>query len=318
MVERLPPLNALRAFEAAARHLSFSQAAEELHVTPTAISHQIKGLEEHLGVPLFHRLNRGLALTEAGQAALPKLQEGFACLAEAVRTMQGPGRENPLTVWVAPSFAAKWLVPRLQRFAVLHPDVDLRVSASDSQIDSAAAPGSVLDGLHREGVDVAIRFGHGEYPGCRVDKLFAVAVLPLCSPRLLEGKHPLREPADLRHHALIHDDTAYPDRPDWEAWLEAAGVEGVDASRGLHFNHVSLAMEAAADGHGVVLSLMPLAAEDLAAGRLVVPFEFSLPVPYAYYVVCPEETAEQPEIAAFREWLLTEAGQDNAAAGPSD
>lgn len=309
MAERLPSLNALRAFEAAARHLSFSQAAEELHVTPTAVSHQIRGLEESLGVLLFHRLQRGLALTEHSRAALPKLQEGFACLAESVREMQGPDRQKPLTVWAAPSFTAKWLVPRLQRFAALHPDIDLRVTASDSQMDVDPAPVTVLDDLHREGVDVAIRFGHGEYPGCRVDKLFEVSLVPLCSPRLMEGDPPLRRPEDLRHHALIHDDTAYAGRPDWKAWLEAVGVEGVDATRGLHFNHVSLAMEAAADGQGVVLSLKPLAAEDIAAGRLAIPFDISLPVPYAYYVVCPEEAGEQPEIAAFRQWLLDEAAE---------
>lgn len=310
MAERLPPLNALRAFEAAARHLSFSQAAEELHVTPTAISHQIKGLEAYLGAPLFHRLNRALVLTENGQAALPKLQEGFACLAEAVRELQDPpDQQRPLTVWAPPSFTAKWLVPRLPHFAALHSGIDLRVSASDSQLDRGLTPGAVLDGLRKEGIDVAIRFGHGDYPSCQVDKLFAVSVVALCSPNLLEGEHPLRRPEDLRHHALIHDETAYAGRPDWATWLEAAGVDGVDATRGLHFNHVSLAMEAAVEGQGVVLSLTPLAADDLAAGRLISPFTLRLPVPYAYYVICPEEAAEQFEIAAFRGWLLEEAGR---------
>jgi LysR family glycine cleavage system transcriptional activator len=308
MAERLPPLNALRAFEAAARHLSFSQAAAELHVTPTAISHQIKGLEAYLGVTLFHRLNRALVLTENGRAALPKLQKGFAYLAEAVRAMQGPGKRRPLTVWAAPSLTAKWLVPRLPRFAARHPDIDLQVSASDSQLDREFSPGTVHDSLHQAGIDVAIRFGYGEYPGCRVDKLFAAAVVPLCSPCLLKGTHPLRRPEDLRYHALIHDDSAYAGRPDWADWLKAAGAEGIDVTRGLHFNHVALAMEAAAGGQGVVLSLTPLAADDLAAGRLVIPFDFSLPVPHAYYVICPEKTAEQPDIAAFREWLLEEAG----------
>lgn len=148
-----------------------------------------------------------------------------------------------------------------------------------------------------------------------MEKLFSVSVVPLCSPHLLKGEHPLRRPEDLRHHTLIHDDTAHKGRPDWQDWLETAGVKGVDATRGLHFNHVSLVLQAAIDGQGVVLSLKPLAADDLAAGRLIIPFDFSLPVEYAYYVVCPETTAERFKITAFREWLLDEAGQHEAGEG---
>jgi LysR family glycine cleavage system transcriptional activator len=307
MAERLPSLNALRAFEAAARNLSFTRAAAELHVTPTAISHQIKGLEAYLGVMLFHRLNRALVLTENGRSALPKLQEGFACLSEAVRTIQTPDKRPSITVSVAPSLTAKWLVSRLPRFAARHPDIDLQVSASDHQLDRGSTPSAVRDGLYQAGTDVAIRFGHGNYPGLRVDMLFGATLVPLCSPRLLTGEHPLRQPEDLRYHALIHDDSAYTGRPDWIDFFKAAGVQGVDMTRGLHFSHVSLAMEAAASGQGVVLSLTPLAADDLATGRLVIPFDLCLPVPYAYYMVCLEERAEQPDIATFRAWLLEEA-----------
>lgn len=315
MIERLPSLNALKAFEAAARHLSFSKAAEELYVTPAAISHQIKGLEDYLGVQLFHRLNRALVLTEAAQAALPKLQEGFACLAEAVQEIHNHDGQQTVTVWAAPSFAAKWLVARLNRFAALHPGIDLQVSASESLIDDKSSRGAITDSLRNHAIDVAIPFGQGEYPDYRVDKLFSVSVVPLCSPSLLEGEHPLRQPEDLIYHTLIHDDTGYKGRPDWPAWLETAGVDGVDTTRGLHFNHVSLALQAAIDGQGVVLSLKPLAADDLAAGRLIIPFDLSLPVEYAYYVICPEATAERPEITAFREWLLDEAGQRKAGQG---
>ena len=310
MSQNLPPLTALRAFEVAARHLSFSKAAEELHVTTAAISHQIKGLEEFLGVQLFRRLNRGLELTDVGKAGLPGLREGFAGLAEAVQKMRGQAENTGLTVAVTPSFASKWLVPRLQRFAAIHPDIDLRISAGMNVVDGSSSE-APCDIFRNSGIDVAIQFGKGDYSGCRVEKLFPVSAVPLCSPRLLQGEHPLRTPEDLRHHTLLHDDTVYEGRPDyWSAWLELAGVEGVNVSRGLHFNHVSLALESAIDGQGVVLSLMPLAAGDIAAGRLVIPFDLILPLPYAYYLISPETAADQPELATFREWLLEEAGRD--------
>lgn len=308
MAERLPPLNALRAFEAAARHLSFSKAAQELHVTPAAISHQIKALEDHLGVQLFRRLNRGLILTEAARKGLPKLQEGFQSLTEAAAQFCDQAGESILTVWAAPSMAAKWLVPRLARFAALHPGIEMRVFANVSLMDTKNSLQMATSLFREQGIDLAIRFGQGHYPGCQVDKLYSVAAVPLCSPRLLKGRHPLRQPDDLRYHTLIHDDTPYEGRPTWADWLKAAAVEGIEATRGLHFNQVSLALGAAVDGQGVVLSLKPLAAHDLTAGRLIMPFDLSLPLQYAYYVICPEETAGLPKIVAFREWLLREAG----------
>ncbi|MDQ2696696.1 MAG: transcriptional regulator GcvA [Pseudomonadota bacterium] len=317
MSQRLPPLNALRAFEAAARHLSFSRAADELHVTPAAVSHQIKGLEEYLGVQLFRRLNRALQLTEAAQAGLPRLREGFSCLGDAVERICAHDRVGILTVCVTPSFAAKWLVPRLHRFAALHADIDMRISASMSQVEVSHVPGGGPESFQRNGIDVAIRFGRGRYPGFRVDKIFAVTVVPMCSPALLHGDQPLRAPDDLRHHTLLHDDTPYEGRPGWEQWLKAAGVKGVDAGRGVHFNHTLLALEAAMDGQGVVLSLRNLAADDLARGRLVVPFDISLPLEYAYYLLCPETTAGQPKIVAFRDWLLAEAGAENTSPLPA-
>jgi LysR family glycine cleavage system transcriptional activator len=312
MSDHLPPLNALRAFEVAARHLSFKKAARELHVTPAAISHQIKALENYLQVRLFRRLNRALQLTEEAQVCLPKLREGFDALAEAVEQVRAQIKRGSLTVSVAPSFAAKWLVPRLYRFAAAHPDIDMRVSASMELIDRQNPQPIKLLHFRKGGIDVSIRFGRGSYPGFRVDKLLSVSIIPMCSPRLFQGRFPLREPSDLRHHTLLHDDTLYFDerRPDWRMWLEYAGVTGIDTSHGQHFSHAVLALEAAIEGQGVVLTLRNLAAADLAAGRLVTPFPLSIPLDFAYYVVCPESIADRPKIAAFREWLLEEARQD--------
>jgi LysR family glycine cleavage system transcriptional activator len=306
---RLPPLNGLKAFEAAARHMSISKAADELHVTPGAVSRQIRALEDVLGARLFRRLSHSLELTEAGRAGLPGLRAGFDELASATRRMREQTDRRPLAVWVAPSFAAKWLVPRLHGFSAKHPGIDLRISAATSLIDRKGQRNEIPASSFREHeVDVAIRFGAGDYPGCRVDALMPASVIPVCSPALLEAPDALRAPADLRGQTLLHDDTGYQGRPDWDDWLAAAGVSDVDARRGLRFNHVSLALEAAIDGQGVALTLEPLAVADVAAGRLVFPFELRLPVEQGYFVVCLEEMAHEPDIAAFRKWLLAEAG----------
>ena len=314
MSKRLPPLNSLKAFEAAARHLSVKKAALELNVTPAAVSHQIRTLEEYLGIQLFHRYNRALELTDAARASLPKLREGFDCLAQAVerlRTHQSPGM---LTVSAAPSFAARWLMPRLHRFLVEHPEIDVRVSARmrrvsvDGKADVAerATLESWLDDS-----DVAILYGRGHYPGLSVNKLLDLTITPICSPRLLEGEHALKTPADLRHHLLLHDDTGdlYDGEPFWEVWLKAANVSGVDAKRGPHFSHAVLAFEAALDGVGVLASMPVLASEELAAGRLVTPFELRVPLASAYYLVCEESTATRPAVAAFNSWLIEEAAR---------
>ena len=311
MSYRLPPLNALRAFEAAARHLSFRKAAEELHVTPAAISHQMKILEEQLGVQLFRRLTRAIELTEVGRSFLPKLREGFDAFAQAVERVRAFENTGILTVAVAPSFAVKWLIPRLYRFVTAHPDIDVRISANMRLVDARRRDSQA--NLTRENeidgdADIDIRFGSGKYPHCRVDKLFQVSLTPLCSPRLLEGMRPLRKPQDLRYHALLHDDTldVSEGRPDWAMWLKAAGAEDVDASRGPHFNHSILGLEAAIDGLGVLLGNKELAAHDLATGRLVAPFDLTLEMNLAYYVVSPEATADRPKVALFRDWLLSE------------
>jgi LysR family glycine cleavage system transcriptional activator len=301
MPRRLPPLNALRAFEAAGRHLSFTRAADELNVTAAAISHQVKALEDFLGVALFRRLPRGLLLTEAGQACLPGLSDGFDGLAEAVERARGTETRGVLTVSAPPSLAGKWLVPRLERFREAHPDIDIRVSASMDLVDFA-----------RDDVDVALRFGPGRYPGLRADLLMGEEVFPVCSPALIDGPHPLRTPDDLRWQTLIHDDSGTSDEtfPDWRMWLRAAGVTGVDAGRGPRFSPSSMAIQAAVEGQGVILGRGVLVAADLAAGRLVKPFELTFPVAFSYSLVCPEATAERPKIVAFRNWMLAEAGRE--------
>ena len=311
MSDRLPPLNSLRAFEIAARHLSFRKAAEELHVTPAAISHQIKLLEEQLGVALFHRLTRAIELTEVGRSFLPKLREGFENIALAVERVRAHGRADALTVNVPPSFATKWLMPRLHRFVTANPDIDIRILASMRLMDTSRHD---FPDEQTVDADIDIRFGSGRYPHSRVDLLFPVSLTPLCSPSLLKGMRPLSRPSDLRYHVLLHDDTLYlsDGRPDWEQWLKAAGADGVDPSRGPHFNHSILGLEAAVDGLGVVLGIKELAAHDLAAGRLVAPFELSLAMDAAYYLVSAEANAERPKVATFRNWLLEEAREPRA------
>lgn len=299
MSRRLPPLNALRAFEVAGRHLSFSRAAAELHVTPAAVSHQVKGLEEFLGVQLFRRLNKALLLTDAGQAMLPALREGFDRLDEAVKASRAAGAHRALTVSVAPSFGARWLVPRLYRFRQGHPGFDVRIDATHQLVDFA-----------RDDVDLAIRYGTGAYPGLAVERLFDDEVFPVCSPRLLGGDPPLAQPDDLRHHTLIHiraDDPA--PWPDWEMWLHSAGVEGVDWSRGLQFSHAAMALQAAAEGQGVVLGTSVTTADDIAAGRLCKPFAHAMASEFSYYLVYAEKALARPKVAAFRDWLRAEAEQ---------
>lgn len=295
MAENLPSLNALRAFEAAARHLSFKEAGRELHVTPGAISQQIKALEDELGVPLFRRLTRAIVLTPQGQALRPKVVQAFQLLAAAVAGVRPESRPGVLTVSTFPSFAAKWLVPRLGRFAGRHPDLDVRISSTPGLVD-----------FRHEAVDLAIRQGHGDWPGLDSTLLFNAELFPVCSPGLLQGPHALREPADLRHTTLLHSMR----ETEWRLWLEAHGVQGVDPTRGPRFSDDALALEAAIDGQGVAISRDILVAGDLAAGRLVRPFPQALPDLFGCYLVCPLERTAEPQIAAFRDWIVDEAHRD--------
>jgi len=271
-------------------------------------------------VQLFHRRNRGLELTEAARECLPKLREGFDSLTQAVERLRARKGGGMLTVSAAPSFAARWLMPRLHRFLESHPEIDLRISArlrqsAEGGRRGAAAERATVDAWLSDS-DVAILYGRGDYPGFEVDKLFDLSVTPICSPRLLtDPEHPLLRPADLKHHLLLHDDTGdlYDGVSFWEVWLKAAGVQDVDLSHGAHFSHAVLAFEAAAEGHGVVATMPLLAESDLNAVRLVTPFALRAPLQSSYYLVRDAARA-RPDVAAFRKWLLEETAKETAAA----
>jgi LysR family glycine cleavage system transcriptional activator len=304
MTRPLPPLNALRAFESAGRHLSFTKAAAELNVTPAAISHQVKALEALLQAPLFRRLTRALRLTDAGQAALPMLSEGFDKLAQGVEQMRAHSESGVLRISVSPSFGAMWLVPRLERFRSRHPDIEIRIDGTDRLVDVA-----------RGDADVAVRYGPGGYVWVRVDCLFGQVNTPVCSPALLRGEHPLSQPGDLRHHTLLHIDWKDAEAS-WRMWLLAAGLHGIDPTRGPHFTMESMAVQAALDGNGVALVGDVLVADDLAAGRLVRPFDPSLstPLTFSYYLLSAKDSGGQPKVVAFRDWLLDVARASRAQA----
>jgi len=310
---RLPPLNALRAFEAAARHLSFKNAARELHVTPGAVSHHVKQLEDSLGMPLFRRLTRALELTPEGHVLLPKVQEGLRNLAEAVERVRSRGEARTLTVMAPPNFAARWLVPRLGTFTDRHPGLDLHVASRPSMIDGRDDPHTRPSPESSEVAPVAmVRFGDGRYPGARVDEVFSAVYVPVCSPKLLRGTRPLRKPADLRYHTLLHDETVLEEgaRPSWAAWLESVGITDIDASRGTHFTDASLSLEGALEGLGVALAMKPLVASEIDAGRLVMPFNISSPASYAYYLVTAEGAKPGSSVGQFRDWLMEESASE--------
>jgi len=312
VIYRLPPLNALRVFESAARHLSFKEAAAELHITQAAVSHQIKSLEELLGVELFRREGRGVQLTEAARASLPRLREGFDALAAAVEAIHERSAETELVITAPPVFTARWLMPRLADFSRRAPDIEVRVVGSSRMVDAgaldAAAPMGDLD-PRGESSGVEIHLGTGDYPGFRADRLFNVAMVLVASPDL---SPPLREPADLAHHVLLHDDAldlvAHGNA--WQKWLEAAGVaDKVDGSRGPRFSTNMLSIEAASQKLGVALALRPMVDADLASARLVDPFGIEVTPGSAYFLVCPEVIADRPAVAAFRAWLLEKAAK---------
>ena len=305
MARPLPPLNALRAFESAGRHLSFTKAAAELNVTPAAVGHQVKALETLLEVRLFRRLTRALRLTEAGQAALPTISQGFDTLAQGVEQMRAENESGVLTISVSPSFGALWLVPRLERFRSRHPDIEIRIDGTDRRVD-----------LTRGDADVALRYGPGGYSGVRVDRLFGQVNTPVCSPALLEGEPPLRRPDDLRHHTLLHIDWKDTEAS-WRMWLLAAGLPDIDPTRGPRFTQETMAVQAALDGQGVALIGDMLVGDELAAGRLVRPFDPSLstPLTFSYYLLSARDGASQPKVAAFRDWLLEEARASRPEAG---
>ena len=292
MPARLPSLNGLRAFEAAARHLSFTVAASELNVTQTAISHQIRRLEEELGIRLFVRQNRALALTPEARDYLPGVRAAFNDLRLATDRLLRKGDDHVLTVSTLASLAAKWLLPRLSRFQESHPGIDVRITTSTGLVDFKSG-----------NVDAAIRYGRGLWPGLRADWLMADQLFPVCSPALLTGNRPLRCPEDLRDHVLLHTSNANSD--DWRLWLTAAGLP-TDLSKqpGVTFDLIFMTVQAAIDGIGVAMDRTSYVEADIAKGRLVVPFKITLPADAGFYLVSPEARADSPKLAAFRQWLI--------------
>lgn len=303
------PYNALHAFVVAARQGSFSKAADELHVTPAAVSQQIRLLEDQLGVQLFHRLHRGLTLTDAGHAGLATMQDGFQQLQDAVDQIKGEDDKQELSIWTSPSFASKWLVPRVHRFREAHPQIDLRISGSASLIDSdSTVPSLSADTLKSNNIDLAIRFGSGNYPGCVVERIMEVNAITLCSPSLLENDKlpPLKDPKDLVHHTLLHDESPYEGRPQWKSWLANAGLENLACEQNLYFNSVLLALSAAVEGQGVVLTLDQLAKSDMYKGHLVQLFDMPMEVEHGYHLVSLDGVQSNAAVTAFRQWLTAE------------
>jgi LysR family glycine cleavage system transcriptional activator len=313
VIYRLPPLNALRVFEAAARHLSFKEAANELSITQAAVSHQIKSLEDYLGVQLFKRAARGVQLTEAARAALPRLRDGFDALATAVEMIHVRADETDLQITAPPVFTARWLMPRLIDFQKKEPKIDVRVVALSKMVDAGALDSAALISnldLRSDTSGVEIHLGAGEYPGHRADRLFGVSTIAVANPELVKGDPPIQEPADLAHHTLLHDDAMdlVAQGHAWQKWLEVAGVsDKVDGTRGPHFSSNILSLEAASQKLGIALALRPLVDADVASGRLCAPFNIELKPRSAYYLVCPEVIAERPAVVAFRKWLLKQA-----------
>jgi LysR family glycine cleavage system transcriptional activator len=291
MATRLPPLNALVVFEAAARHLSFTRAADSLHVTQAAVSHQIKALEEWLGVPLFHRVGRGkgLALTEAGRTYLPRITAALESIRSATGTVMDKRRQRVLNVATLDSFGLLWLLPRLGRFLRRHPGDD--------------------DALAMAEFDIDVRYGEGDWPGLQVVRFMTEMIFPVCSPTIITNDRPLGRPEDLKSHTLLHDVLTV----DWRTWIEAAGATGIDVDRGPGFNHSHLVTTAAINGDGVALGRGALVADAIARGQLVKPFELALPCSFAYYAVCSHGSADDPMVVAFRDWLVEEGAQSQAA-----
>jgi len=301
MRPRLPPLNALEVFEAAARHMSFRRAAEELNVTHSAVSHQVKALEEQFGVPLFERASRRVSLTEAGEVYYPILRDAFDRIArgaELVRTVESP---NVLTVQVYVSMALRWLIPRLYRFEARHPDINVRLSTSYLQWE-----------FDRGNVDVGIVIAAEREPGLHYTRLFRSEVFPVCAPRFVDGPQALHEPADLLGVLLLH---VYTVPNDWRRWLQAAGIETGAGGKGTSFDSFVLALEAAIAGQGVALSNMMFVRDDLETGRLVKPFDIGVPQEGEWFLACVDGSEDQAKIAVFRDWLVAELKADPDVGG---
>lgn len=300
MARRLPPLNSLKAFEAAARNLSFTKAAEELFVTQAAISHQIKLLEEHLSIKLFMRRNRSLLLTEEGQSYYLDIKDIFANLHEATEKLLTRGAKGSISIALTPSFAIQWLIPRLSEFSKIHPDIDVKIKAVDFEENSLT-----------DDVDVAIYYGMGNWQNVQADKLHTEYFIPVCSPLLLAGEHPIQIPADLKHHTLLHDMT----RNNWNEWIKQANIKDINVNQGPIFSHSSMVLQAAIHGQGVALGHNILAKPEIESGRLITPFNQVLMSKKSYYLVCRETQIDSAKINTFRNWLLAEVKQEQEEMG---
>jgi LysR family glycine cleavage system transcriptional activator len=289
MGRRLPPLNSLKSFEAAGRLLSFTEAAKELNVTQAAVSHQIKVIEDFLGIALFDRYPRRLALTEQGKALLPEVIEAFDRVSLAVAAISQEQFSNVLSVRLAPSFAAKWLSPRLKYFWLQYPELDLRLYHTHGAVD-----------FEREQIDIAVTYGKGDWPGVMVEKLLSLDFFPVCSPSFLSNDKPLTDLANLRYYALLHD----ADYECWGDWLRLAGIDDIDANRGTVIDDTNVLIQAAIDGQGIALGSSTFVEDLLESGRLVKPFDVTLVNEFAYYVVYPEAHLKNPAVRAFKDWLL--------------
>lgn len=291
-------MKSLQAFEAAGRHLSFTEAARELNVTPGAISQQIRMLEDFLETMLFRRLNRSIALTADGQIFLPLISNGFEQFNEAVSMLGQKRSEGPLTITSAPSFVSKWLIPRLAKFKAAHPGIDVRIDTSDRLVD-----------FKHEDIDVGIRFGNGVYPELDTVFLFSFDLIPVCAPQLMHQGNGLYKISDLKYHTLLHSnyDELDPGFPDWAMWLKVVGADEIDTDHGIYFNQSDLLFQAALDGQGVALLANVMAEPEISAGRLVQPFATRLPVKLNYHLVTSPAKSRIAKVAAFRAWILDES-----------
>lgn len=298
MSRRLPPLNSLKAFEAAARHLSFTKAADELFVTQAAVSHQIKALEEFLSMKLFLRKNRSLLLTEEGQSYFLDLKDIFHAIQDATERLLAKGAKGAITVALPPSLAIQWLVPRISNFSQLNPEIDVRIKAVDFD-----------EGFLADDIDVAIYYGRGKWPGLHADKLHTDYLTPVCAPSLFQGRKPLEELEDLQHHQLLHDSS----RETWKNWVRHFNVPGINVEQGPIFSHSMLVLQAAALGQGIALGHSVLVRPELSAGRLICPFEEKLISKNAYFLVCHQSLADLGKISTFRKWLLAQVEEEQAS-----
>ena len=289
MARRLPPLNSLKSFEAAGRLLSFTRAAQELNVTQAAVSHQIKVIEEYLGVTLFARYPRKLALTDQGKALLPEVIEAFDKVSNAIGAVSQEPVSKMVSVRLAPSFAAKWLSPRLKYFWLQYPEVDLCLYHAHPSVD-----------FDREDIDIAVTYGKGDWPGVVADPLLSLDFFPVCTPTFMTNDKPLSDINNLRYYTLLHD----ANYRCWRDWINLAGVSELNANKGTIIDDTNVLIQAAVDGQGVALGSTTFVQDLLDSGKLIKPFDITLENEFAYYIVCPEAHLKNPSILAFKNWLL--------------